>query len=383
MQCLQCQYENGEGLKFCNQCGTPLFGRCAQCGFTNEFGSKFCGECGTSLIVHTPVPGSVKHSQWEKESESQFHVLLRAVTGLLQSERQLTYRELKYVFGLDDALLEDISKTLRFKRLAIDEKGEGLVWTGKASASTSLTSEVAPSPSASVEVTTVGAYTTPIPLPVVTPTATPTNEPTDVSPGDPIVVPEPAHSTPEAERRQLTVMFCDLVGSTDLSGKLDPEDLREVVRAYQETAAEVIERYDGHIAQYLGDGLLIYFGFPVAHEDDAQRAVYTGLGIPEAMTTLNSRLQADYGVQLAVRIGIHTGPVVVGEMGGGGRHENLALGETPNIAARLEGLAQANTAVISPVTAQMVQRSFMLDELGPHELRGVAESMMLYTVVGP
>ena len=93
-----------------------------------------------------------------------------------------------------------------------------------------------------------------------------------------------------AERRQLTVMFCDLVGSTDLSGRLDPEDLREVVRAYQEAAAEVIHRYEGHIAQYLGDGLLIYFGFPVAHEDDAQRALYTGLGIPEAMAELQGRL---------------------------------------------------------------------------------------------
>ncbi len=120
-------------------------------------------------------------------------------------------------------------------------------------------------------------------------------------------------------------MFCDLVGSTDLSGKLDPEDLREVVRAYQQTAAEVIQQYEGHIAQYLGDGLLIYFGFPVAHEDDAQRAVYTGLGIPQAMATLNAQLKTEYDVQLAVRIGIHTGPVVVGEMGGGGRHENLAL----------------------------------------------------------
>jgi class 3 adenylate cyclase len=101
-------------------------------------------------------------------------------------------------------------------------------------------------------------------------------------------------SAPEAERQRLTVMFCDLVGSTDLSGKLDPEDLREVVRAYQETAAEVIQRYEGHIAQYLGDGLLIYFGFPVAHEDDARRAVYTGLGIPEALSTLNIRLEAEH-----------------------------------------------------------------------------------------
>jgi class 3 adenylate cyclase/predicted ATPase len=197
------------------------------------------------------------------------------------------------------------------------------------------------------------------------------------------IIPEAIRSAPEAERRQLTVMFCDLVGSTDLSVRLDPEDLREVVRAYQEMAAEVIQRYEGHIAQYLGDGLLVYFGYPLAHEDDAQRAVYAGLGISEAIATLNTRLEAGYGVQLAVRIGIHTGPVVVGEMGGGGRHENLALGETPNIAARLEGLAQPNTVAISPVTARLVQRTFILETLGAHELKGVAEAMTIARAVGP
>jgi hypothetical protein len=107
------------------------------------------------------------------------------------------------------------------------------------------------------------------------------------------------------------------------------------------------------------------------------------LEIPKVIATLNTRLEADYGVQLAVLIGIHTGPVVVGEMGGGGRHENLALGETPNIAARLEGLAQANTVVISPVTAQLIQPSFVLTELGYHELKGVVDPMMLYIVVAP
>jgi class 3 adenylate cyclase len=110
--------------------------------------------------------------------------------------------------------------------------------------------------------------------------------------------------------------------------------LRAVVRAYQEAAAEVIARYDGHIAQYLGDGLLVYFGYPTAHEDDARRAVHTGLGIVQAIATLNTRLAVQHAVQLAVRLGIHTGPVVVGVMGGGGRHEHLALGETPNIARR-------------------------------------------------
>jgi class 3 adenylate cyclase len=186
----------------------------------------------------------------------------------------------------------------------------------------------------------------------------------------------------EAERRQLTVLFCDLVGSTELAGQLDPEDLRAVVRAYQEAAAAIIQQYAGHIAQYLGDGLLVYFGYPTAHEDDARRAVHSGLGIVEAIATLNTRLMEQYAVQLAVRLGIHTGPVVVGVMGGGGRHEHLALGETPNIAARLEGLAPANGVVISAVTARLVRGAFALEDLGAHTLRGIAEPMTITRVRG-
>ncbi|HKA56406.1 MAG TPA: adenylate/guanylate cyclase domain-containing protein, partial [Candidatus Binatia bacterium] len=176
-------------------------------------------------------------------------------------------------------------------------------------------------------------------------------------------------------------MFCDLVGSTTLSGKLDPEDLREVVRAYQEAAAGVIQQYDGHIAQYLGDGLLVYFGYPQAHEHEAHRAIHTGLGIIEAMAALNRRLQSEHGVELAVRLGIHTGPVVVGQMGGGGRHEQLALGETPNIAARLEGLAAPNSVVISQVTARLVADTFMLETLAPQTLKGVSEPIEVWRVV--
>src|SRR5207249_8338907 len=120
-------------------------------------------------------------------------------------------------------------------------------------------------------------------------------------------------SRPEAERRQLTVMFCDLVDSTHLSSQLDPEEYREVVRAYQRVCTEVIQRYDGHIAQLLGDGLLVYFGYPHAHEDDAHRAVHTGLGILEAVEALNTTLEPAKGITLAVRLGIHTGLVVVGD----------------------------------------------------------------------
>ncbi len=185
-----------------------------------------------------------------------------------------------------------------------------------------------------------------------------------------------------AERRQLTVMFCDLVGSTDLSGKLDPEDLREVVRAYQKTAEDVIHRFGGHIAQYLGDGLLVYFGYPVAHEDDAQRAVYAGIGIPGAIDTLNAQLRATYSIALAVRIGIHTGPVVVGEMGGDKRQENLAMGETPNLAARLQALAAPDTVLISSATRQLVSGSFELESLGPQTLKGLSAPQVPFKVNG-
>src|SRR4029453_16600913 len=147
------------------------------------------------------------------------------------------------------------------------------------------------------------------------------------------------HPTPKtpAERRQLTVMFCDLVGSTALSAKLDPEELRAVVRAYQQAGAAVIDRYGGYIAQYLGDGLLVYFGYPVAHEDDAARAVRAGLEIVAAPQ--DPAVGATPLAPLQIRIGIHTGPVVVGEMGGGSGHAKLPLGETPHISARVQGLA--------------------------------------------
>lgn len=199
--------------------------------------------------------------------------------------------------------------------------------------------------------------------------------------------PEPARGAAsadaprDAERRQLTVMFCDLVGSTALAGRLDPEELREHVRAYQGASADVIARFEGHIAQYLGDGLLVYFGYPLAHEDDAQRAVRSALAIVDAVAALNAR-QPQGGVALAVRVGIHTGLVVVGEVGGGSRREQLALGETPNVAARLEALAEPGTVVVSAATHRLVERRFTCRDLGAHALRGVATAQSVYQVLG-
>ncbi len=186
----------------------------------------------------------------------------------------------------------------------------------------------------------------------------------------------------EAERRHLTLLFCDLVDSTPLAGHLDPEELREVVRAYHAVCAQVIERFDGHIAQYLGDGLLVYFGYPRAHEDDAQRAVRAGLGIIEALRSLQTRLRQEQGVSLGVRVGIHSGLVVVGDMGEGVRHERLALGEAPNLAARLQGLAAPDTVLISGTTARLVQGWFVWEALGNQALKGFLSPMPVYRVIG-
>lgn len=187
----------------------------------------------------------------------------------------------------------------------------------------------------------------------------------------------------EAERRQITVLFCDLVGSTALSSRLEPEALREVIRDYQPTCAKVIRHYKGFIARYFGDGILVYFGYPMAHEDDPQRAVHTGLEIVEAMVGLNTTLEKEEGIQLNVRIGIHTGLVVAGDIDKDERLEAMAvIGETPNIAARLEGLAEPDTVVISPATHRLVEGVFIFQDMGEHTLKGISQPMKIYRVLG-
>ena len=186
----------------------------------------------------------------------------------------------------------------------------------------------------------------------------------------------------DAERRQLTVMFCDLVDSTQLSARLDPEVLREVVRSYQQVCGDVIARFQGYVAQYLGDGLLVYFGYPTAHEDDAQRAVRAALAILATIETLNARLQQEKAVELAVRVGIHTGLVVIGRVGGSSRQEDLALGEPPNVAARLQGLADAGAVLISNSTYRLVHGLFSCRDLGSHNVKGLSAPLHAYRVTG-
>ncbi len=190
----------------------------------------------------------------------------------------------------------------------------------------------------------------------------------------------PAKRSAEAERRQLTVMFCDLVGSTALAARLDPEVTRNVVRSYQEACDAVISPLHGHVAQYLGDGLLVYFGYPIAREDDPQRAVRAGLGIIEAVSRLSARLEREQGVTLAVRVGIHTGLVVIGEVGGASRHEDLALGDTPNVAARLQAIAEPGTVVIGAATLKLLRGAFAATDLGAQVLKGLPAPLQAYRV---
>jgi class 3 adenylate cyclase len=274
-----------------------------------------------------------------------FEEVLTQAIAMLQRLGRVSYRALIRQFALDEDYFANLKDALLYACPEVVDDGRGCIWPGAAEAPPIL------SPLRQGARRTQAA------------------SPSSLSP------------PPDAERRQLTVLFCDLVDATALATQLDPEELREVVRAYQDTCATVIARFEGHIAQYLGDGLLVYFGYPLAHEDDAQRAVRAGLGIVEALGTLNSRLAQERGVHLAVRLGIHTGLVVVGEVGGGTRQEQLALGETPNLAARLQGLAAPNAVVISAVTLQLLGGFFVCQPLGTPRLKGFAQPLEVYHVI--
>jgi class 3 adenylate cyclase/tetratricopeptide (TPR) repeat protein len=178
----------------------------------------------------------------------------------------------------------------------------------------------------------------------------------------------------DAERRQLTVLFCDLVDSTSLSERLDPEDLRDIVRRYQQVVSDVVAAFGGYVAQYLGDGILVYFGFPFAQEHDAQRAALASLDIIEAI----ARLDAQLDIPLKVRIGLHTGPVVAGEVGARGRTERLALGPTPNVAARVQSHAAPGEILVTQDTQTLIGDVVSAVRIGPREFHGISKAITLY-----
>ena len=305
---------------------------------------------------------------------ARFHSLLPIVMTYLQREKRVTYSTLKFIFGIDDELLKLLCKELIFKNLVRDEQSEGLVWIGDVQKSGNflgshpasiITSEnnrhiANDHPIIITDSNVNGGHNGKITLPI-----------------SPLTIPQ------VSERRNLTVMFCDIAESTKLSGQLDPEDLRDVIRAYQATAASVIQHFESYIAQYLGDGLLVYFGWPQAHEDDTQRAVYTGLGIIDAISkSLNAKLEAGKGIRLDVRIGIHTGPVVVGEMCSQDRCDPIATGETVNVAARIQSIAVLNSVVVSDTTAKLIEEAFNLEDLGLQDLKGMTEPVKAFRVNG-
>jgi class 3 adenylate cyclase len=188
--------------------------------------------------------------------------------------------------------------------------------------------------------------------------------------------PRDASASADAERRQVTVMFCDLVGSTALSTRFDPEDLREVIGAYQRAVTEVVTGFGGFVAKYMGDGVLVYFGYPRAHEDDAERAVWAGLRAIEAIGRLGP-------VKLEARIGIASGSVVVGDLiGRGSSQEQSIIGETPNLAARLQALATPGALVIAASTRQQIGELFDLENLGWKQLAGLGEPQLAWLVLG-
>ena len=280
-----------------------------------------------------------------------FDEVLDQVRELLRQRGRVTYRSLKLRYQLDDELLAGVTDELiKAERVAAEENGEVLVWTGGKSIP-------------------VAADESPR-SPFSAPAATPHTPSADTTP------PQRFDGSAAGERRQLTVMFIDLVGSTTLSQQLDPEDYHGRVVAYQAACRQVVARYEGHIAQYLGDGVLVYFGYPAAHDEDAVRAVRSGLEIVVAVGQLEGT------PPLQVRIGIHTGPVVVGEIGAGERTEQLALGETPNVAARVQGKAEPNTVVISPTTYRLVIGLFECQDLGPQTLKGISTPLSVYRVIG-
>ncbi|HEX3524505.1 MAG TPA: adenylate/guanylate cyclase domain-containing protein [Stellaceae bacterium] len=278
-----------------------------------------------------------------------FEQILKEVLWRLVTEGSISSRRIKRVFGLDDDALEDLRRELiGIKRLAADVDGELLVWAPAAR----------PEP----------IHLAPAPLPALR----------HVPP-----VPSPDRDLPGAERRHLTVMFCDLADSTRLSAQLDPEDMGDVIRAYQEAVSEAVRRFDGYIARFMGDGVLVYFGYPNAQEKDAERAVRTGLAILDGLPALSAELARGNGTRLAVRIGIATGIVVVGEtIGQGAAREQTVVGETPNLAARLQALAGPDAILISAATYDLVGDIFACEGLGAHALKGIAEPVQVWRVTG-
>ena len=271
-----------------------------------------------------------------------FEEILDQAADMLQRRGRVSYKAFYRQFGLDKEYLKDLKYELvNIQKVAVDEGDEMLVWVGgEKDIKTSETGDFEASKR-----------------------------------------PRPVLQKDIAERRQLTVMFIDLVGSTQLSQLIDPEDLREILYQYQDLCDKVITQHKGIVMQHSGDGIVAYFGYPIANEDDAGRAVMSGLSILESLGDLNKSLSIEKDKSLEVRIGVHTGLVVVGATGGKAHSEITAIGEVPNLAARIQSAAEVNTIVISDTTNKLISGNFKTLSLGSFKLRGFDEPLELYQVI--
>jgi class 3 adenylate cyclase/predicted ATPase len=298
-----------------------------------------------------------------------FSYAFHAAIGLLVIEGRVSYRRLQAEFDLNDTQLDALRFELtEVKGLAVDQGGQVLVWAGNGSAMI----DHAHRPALAARPTLRLAE--PAPHEDAAQTASPQR----------LAAPPPAEPVAsDAERRPLTVMFCDLADSTALSRKLDPEDLQDVIRAYRERCTAIIREYEGFVAKYMGDGILVYFGYPKSLERNVERAIRTGLAIVEAMAALNAELGQAKGIDIAVRIGVATGLVVVGEIVGEGlAQERTVIGEAPNVAARLQSVAPRNGIVIGALTKEIAGDVFVYEDLGAHEVKGIAGLVKAFGVTG-
>jgi len=291
-----------------------------------------------------------------------YDTVLAHVLDLLQREQCLSYRILKRRFALDDDDLEDLKEDLIYaKKLAVDEDGRVLVWAGGTSSA-----PIPPAPSTSE--------------PPARPALDQEREPLSYTPKHLAEKILTSRSALEGERKQVTVLFCDLANSTPIAERIGPEAMHTLLNRSFELALNEVHRYEGTINQFLGDGFMALFGAPIAHEDHARRAVLAALALQRTLTEAD--LGRPYGVECAFRMGLNSGLVVVGSIGDNLRMDYSAIGDTTNLASRLQQQAEPGTILVSESTTRLVQGAVRLEALAPVEVKGKTEPVPLYKVIG-
>jgi class 3 adenylate cyclase len=291
-----------------------------------------------------------------------FEEILDQAIDMLRRRGRLTYRALKRQFNLDDAYLGDLKEELiEGQRLAVDEQGKVLVWRGDREPAAT------PAPAA---------------LPATIPVLDPARGPVSYTPPHLVEKILTSRSALEGERKQVSVLFCDLANSTALAARLGPEAMHGLLNRFFALALDTVHRYEGTINQFLGDGFMALFGAPLTHEDHARRAVLAALGLQRALQDQHADLGGPHGVECTVRVGLNSGLVVVGGIGDNLRMDYTAIGDTTNLAARLQQVADPGTVLISAATRQFVQGYVQLEALPPLQLKGVTAPVSAFRVVG-